>query len=131
MSTFMRTALWLVVVAVSSAFFYHYGASLSTQSNTAVCDENMAAYAFGDMRRALEMIDGAESERARQNHLINLRIAVVRLADNASALRGRRCNPDDRSALADAKRALDADPQKPEWLDAKTAPALALCPDQG
>ncbi len=127
MSTFMQTALWLVVVIVSSAFFYHYGASLSTQSSSAVCDENMAAYAFGDMRRALEMIDGAETEGARQDHLINLRIAVVRLADNVGALRGRSCTEDDRSALADAKRAMDSDPQKPEWLDGKIAPALELC----
>lgn len=123
----MRTALWLVVVIVSSAFFYHYGASLSTQSSSAVCEENMAAYAFGDMRRALEMIGGAETDSVKQDHLINLRIAVVRLADNAEALRGRSCNPDDRSALADAKRALDDDPQKPEWLDGKIAPALDLC----
>lgn len=131
MSSVMQVALWLVLVIVSSAFCYHFGSSMSAQANTAVCRESKAAAAFSDARRALEMVSDPESQPDAQAHLTNLRIAVFRLGEIAPEVRDWNCSEEDRALLAAAGRALQEDPSKPEWMDAKIAPALALCAAQG
>jgi len=131
MSTWIQSALWLIMVIFSSTACFQYGSSIATQSSTTRCAEQSITASFADANRALDMVESATADSERSAHLANLRVAIFRLAEPADDLPGWQCSAAERQTLDRAKLTLSADPDQPEWMAEKIAPALGICARRG